>query len=72
MDRKEAATVLLELIDSHLVDPTYIDVKLRKPEQYQIRIESSYDPQGIKEYAEKNNLAIEQDKEQKYLFIYKP
>ena len=72
MDRKEAATVLLELIDSHLVDPTYIDIKLRKPEHYQIQIESNYDPEGIKEYAEKNNLAIEQDKEQKYLFIYKP
>jgi hypothetical protein len=72
LDRKEATTMLLELIDSHLVDPTCIDIKLRKPEHYQVQIESNYDTEEIKEYAEKHNLAIEQDKEQKYLFIYKP
>jgi len=57
LDKKEAATVLLELIDSHFVDPTYIDIKLRKPEHYQIQIESNYDPEEIEEYAEKKQLS---------------
>lgn len=72
MQKIEAATVLIELIESHLVDPTYIDIKLRKPEHYQIQIKSDYKPEEIGEYAEKHNLAIEQDKDQKYLFLYKP
>ena len=72
MDRLEAMDMLKELINSHLVDPTHINIMLRKPNHYQVQIKCDYSQAEIEAHAKKHGLVIEEDKERKYLVIYKP
>jgi hypothetical protein len=71
LDRKEAIAMLKELVANNLVDPTYVHICERKPNHYQIQIKCDYNRE-IEEHAKKHGLTIEEDKERKYLVIYKP
>ena len=71
MDRTQAMALLKELVANDLVDPSYVSIMQTKPNHYQLKIKSNYNKR-IEEFAKDNNLAIEEDKEQKYLVIYKP
>jgi hypothetical protein len=44
----------------------------RKPEHYQVQIKCDYNKAEIEAHAKKRGLVIEEDKERKYLVIYKP
>ena len=71
MDRKEAMAMLKELVDNDLVEPTYVHISLRIPEHYQIQIKCNYNRNEICEFAKKKQLTIKEDKEKKFLVIYK-
>ena len=64
-------TMLKELVNEDLVDPSYVSISLRKPNHYQIQIKCNYNKKGIEVHARKYGLTIEEDKEQKYLVIFK-
>jgi hypothetical protein len=71
LDRLEAMGLLKELVTNNLVEPTYIHVSLRKHDDYQIQIKCDYNKE-IELFAKKHGLTIIEDKEQKYLVIFKP
>lgn len=70
MDRLEAIALLKELVANNLVEPTYVHVSLRKPDHYQIQIKCNYN-KDIDSFAQKHGLIIEEDREKKYLVIFK-
>ena len=71
MDRTQAMALLKELVAYDLVDPSYVSIFQTKHNYYQLQIKCNYNKR-IEEFAKNNNLAIEEDKEHKYLVIYKP
>jgi hypothetical protein len=58
--------MLKDLIANNLVEPSYVSISERKPNDYQVQIKSDYNRVGIEEYAKKHGLTIEEDKERKY------
>lgn len=72
MDRLEAMAMLKELVANNLVEPSYVHICLRKPNHYQIQLKCDYNKVEIEKHAKKHGLVIEEDKERKYLVIYKP
>ena len=72
MDRLQAMVMLKELVTNNLVEPTYVSISERKPKDYQIQIKCDYNKIEIEVHAKKHHLTIEEDKEKKYLFIFKP
>jgi hypothetical protein len=71
LDRPQAMAMLKELVAHNLVEPSYVNICLRKPDHYQLQLKSDFNTKEIKEFAEKNGLTIEEDKERKYMFIFK-
>jgi len=72
LDRFEAMVMLKELVANNLVDPSYVNVNERKLYNYQLQIKCDYNKVKIEAHAKKHGLTIEEDKERKYLVIYKP
>lgn len=72
MDRQQAIVMLKDLVDKDLVDPSFVAVGLRIPNHYQIQIKCNYNKKEIEAYAKKCGLTIKEDKEQRYLVIFKP
>ena len=64
--------MLKELVANNLVEPSYVHISQKILDQFQIQIKSDYNREGIEEYAKKHGLTIEEDKEKKYLLIFKP
>ena len=64
--------LLKELVANYLVDPSFVNICERKPNHYQIQIKCDYNRKEIDEHAKKHGLTIEEDKEKKYLLIFKP
>lgn len=71
MDRPQAMALLRELIVNNLIEPSYVHVSQKTLDQYLIQIKSDYNREGIEEYAKKHGLTIQEDKERKYLLIFK-
>ena len=73
MNRLEAMAMLKELVAGNLVNPDYVNI-IRKDDNshYQIQIKCDYNKEEIEKHAKKHGLTIEEDKERKYLVIYKP
>lgn len=72
MDRLEAMAMLKELVANNLVDLSFVNICENKPNQYQVQIKCDYNGKEIEEYARRNGLTIEEDKEKKYFLIFKP
>jgi hypothetical protein len=72
LDRLEAMAMLKELVAKNLVEPSFVSISERKPNNYQIQIKSDYNRVAIEEYAKVNGLTIEEGIERKYLLIFKP
>jgi len=72
LDRLQAMAMLKELVANNLVDPSYVSIGKRSPTNYQIQINCDYNKKEIEAHAKKHGLTIEEDKEKKYLFIFKP
>jgi hypothetical protein len=64
--------LLKELVNNDLVEPSYISIHQAKPNHFQIQIKCDYNKAQLEQYAKKYGLAITEDKERKYLVIYKP
>ncbi len=71
VDRVEAMALLKELVAINLVDSSFINMLQREPNQYQLQIKGEYFKSRIEEYAKQFGLSIEEDKERKYLVIFK-
>ena len=71
LDRTQAMALLKELVANNLVEPTYVHVSLKKLDDYQIQIKCDYNNQ-LEVFAKKHGLTIIEDKERKYLTIFKP
>jgi hypothetical protein len=71
MERVEAMALLKELIAVNLVDPSFINILQREPNHYQLQINGEHFRSGIEEYAKQFGLSVEEDKERKYLVIFK-
>jgi hypothetical protein len=71
LDRQQAMAMLKELVINNLVEPSYVHICKKSPEQYQIQLKSDYNRESIEEYGKKHGLTIEEDKERKYLLIFK-
>ncbi len=65
-------TMLKALVNRNLVDPSHVSIDQRTPSHYQIQIKSDYCRKELVDFAERNGLTICEDKERKYLRIYKP
>ena len=64
--------LLKELEDRDLIEPSYVSMHQVKPNDFQIQIKCDYNKAEIEAYAKKKQLTIQEDKERKYLVIYKP
>ena len=71
MNRLEAMAMLKELVADNLVEPSYVHICLRTADHYQIQIKCDYYKSEIEEHAKKHGLIIEEDKERKYMVIYR-
>jgi hypothetical protein len=71
LDRVQAMALLKELTVNNLIEPSYISINERKPNDYQIQIKCGYKKLEVDAYAKKQCLTIEEDKERKYLLIFK-
>jgi hypothetical protein len=63
--------MLKELVDNNLVDPSYVSMFQVKPGNFQIQIKCDYNKEEIEKHAKKHGLTIAEDKERKYLLIFK-
>ena len=73
LNRLEAMAMLKELVAGNLVNPDYVNIIRRENNShYQIQIKCDYNKEEIEKHAKKHGLTIEEDKERKYLVIYKP
>jgi hypothetical protein len=64
-------TMLKELVSKDLVEPSFVHISESTPDHYQIQIKCDYNKTEIEEYAKKHGLTIREDKERKYLVIFK-
>ncbi len=71
MDRREAMSMLKELVANDLVEQSYVSISERIPTQFQIQIKCDYNRDQIFKFAEEKGLTIVEDKDQKYLVIYR-
>ncbi len=71
MDRREAMTMLKELVDNDLVEHSYVSIGERIPSHFQIQIKCNYFRKELFEFAKKKGLTIEEDKKQEFLVIYR-
>ena len=72
LNRLQAMAMLKGLVRNDLVEPSYISMVNVKPDKFQIQIRCDYKKVEIEAYARKHGLTIKEDKERKYLVIYKP
>jgi len=57
--RAEAVALLKELGEAELIQPSFVLLEIRSPDNYQLRIKGSYNLQEIKRYL-KNRFLIEE------------
>jgi hypothetical protein len=72
LDREQAMAILKELVAMDLVEPSFVHISEMITNHYQIQIKSDYNREKIEEHAKKQGLIIKEDKERKYLMIFKP
>ena len=51
-----------------LVQPTFVIIENREPDEYQLKIKGDYDIEVIKKFIQKKNFSVEENKE--YLLIF--
>jgi hypothetical protein len=72
LDKLQAMASLRESVDNNLVEPSYVSMSQVKPNDFQIQIKCNYNKEEIEKHAKKLGLTITEDKERKYLVIFKP
>ncbi len=71
LNRLEALAMLKDLVDNDLVEPSYVSMVQLDSKNYQIQIKCDYNKPKIEAHAKKHGLKITEDKERKYLVIFK-
>jgi hypothetical protein len=69
LDRKEAVALLKELGIEHLIQPTFVLIKQRTPDSYQLEIKGDYDLKEIERLLKNRKFCLEEKKD--YLIIFK-
>jgi hypothetical protein len=72
LNREQAMAMLKELVANDLVEPSFVHISERVPNHYQIQIKCDYKREEIEVHAKRHCLTIKEDKERKYLVIFKP
>lgn len=72
LNRQEALALLKELITQDLVDPGWVSVGERNLNDFQLQIKNAYELQKLEAFTRSHNLVIEVNKNEGYIFIYKP
>jgi hypothetical protein len=72
MNREQAMTLLKELVANDLVDSSYVSLFQVKPKDFQIQIKCDYNKKQIETFAKEHGLTITEDRERKYLIVFKP
>jgi hypothetical protein len=67
----QAMALLKELVALDLVDPEYVSMHKTNSNNFQIKIKCDYRKPQIEEYAKSQSLTIIEDKERKYLVIFR-
>jgi hypothetical protein len=69
INRKEAITVLKELVATDLVDPSYVSINEASAEHTELQIKSGYYYIRLQDYCNKKNLNIHNDTATVYIVI---
>ncbi len=72
MQRKEAISLLKELIDANLVQPSFVHLKENQHGHFDLIIKGYCDPIEIRQLIAKKDLGLLVDKEKDICKIYKP
>jgi hypothetical protein len=72
LNRLEAMAMLKELAENDLVEHSYVSMVEATPNCFRIQIKCDYKKAQIEAHARKHGLIISEDKDRKYLVIYKP
>jgi hypothetical protein len=65
-------TLLKELIGKDLVEPSHVSIGERQPNDYQLQIKTKYNRLQLNDFVNEKGLVVEEDKEERYLLVYKP
>ena len=69
MNRGQAITLLTDLcLKEKLVQPTFVIIEHKEPDEYQLKIKGDYDSEAIKKFVQKKNFSVQEDKT--FLFIF--
>jgi hypothetical protein len=71
LDRKEATALLKELMAKDLIDPSWVSISERSPNQFQLQFKNVNDAQKLEAFTRSHNLVIEVNKNRGYILIYK-
>jgi hypothetical protein len=67
----QAMALLKELVTHDLVDPNYVSIGERQNDGHQLQIKTKYNRTELERFCKEKNCLVEEDKEERYLVIYK-
>jgi hypothetical protein len=70
LQRKEAVSLLKQLIERELVQPSFVSLEKNKQGGFDLVLKVDCDLQPLKKFLSENNLAVREEKG--YCAIYKP
>jgi hypothetical protein len=70
LERKEAVALLKELGTELLLQPSFVLIKQRTPDSYQLEIKADYDCKEIELFLKNRGFSFKHDED--YLVIFKP
>ena len=60
--RVQAITLLTDLcLKEKLVQPSFVIIEQREPNEYQLKIKGDYDSETIKKFVQKKNFSVQED-----------
>ena len=72
MNRKEAVSLVSELVAHGLVTPSFVVIEQRKPDKHQLKIKGNYDFLLISAFVQSKKLMIEEDRAKECILVFKP
>jgi len=58
----QAITLLTDLcLKEKLVQPSFVIIEQREPNEYQLKIKGDYDSETIKKFVQKKNFSVQED-----------
>jgi hypothetical protein len=72
LERKEATTLLMELLRLNLSIPSIVNLKEDKKGNFDLVLKADCDTEKLKEFIAQKGLTIEENKEKNYCVISRP